>query len=253
MNTYEVLEEGAEQSSLVEDAPVLPPGEAWEFSDSHISVTAALQIGMPPFNVDSSLKSRVIVREIRNYTERETAAGTEIWGVSIRLMVAVQSAKLESKLTLPIVTAQAQLGLLEAHAHLSVRGFTDSGVFELGPGFEDLDVESYGKYTEASDKIRSYIGSHWASVAPVLLAKRLATPAGDAELEQAVISNAVVFAIYEGWSFDEFVRNHRQWSQDVVSQARETWRILDPETPTDEEPSRIAQARAHTIVDKLGG
>lgn len=226
--------------------------DTWEIADDQLSYSAALKMNLPVFTVDSSFQSRVLVRDVRRYARREVDGVVGEYGVAVRLVITVFALELEGALTVPVVAAQAELNLVSAHAKMTVLGFRDSKVGELLPSFEKLDIEGLQKYTQAADKIRSYISRNEAAVFPTLL-RQVPEPPGpdEEELATGVATARALRLIARRRSQKEALAGiPAGWEVFTTATAR-TYASITPGAPVDARPDAEAAKRAATWVGWL--
>lgn len=176
--------------------PVVPGRDDLDQSlitDEQLSVKGAAKLGLPVGTVAAGLDSRVLLRDVRIFTTRTSEGVVYEYGVGIRMVVTVSATKLESSLTLPMVAAQAELGIINATAKMTVDGFRDTGVVNLFPKFQQLDVQTYSNWTTSMDSVREYVQAHTEAIFPVLLRKSSANPTEPNYLEAVAISRALVW------------------------------------------------------------
>lgn len=243
-----VYEEADVTGSVAPDDLVLSD---WSSVDSQMSVTAAVKIGLPPAAVDMGLQSRVVLREIRRSGEVDVAGVRELWGVAIRLSVVVQGVKIDSRLTLPIIAAHAQLGTLSAQATITVAGFDDDRILALLPNFAEMNTETYSAYTSATDAIKRHIAKHPENLTPKRLGIVLSPRNVDEDLRTAAVQASAVRSIADGYTLERFYQRNRDLDADGRSIAHDVWRELTDGQGTDDYPSLTATARAQAILEPL--
>ncbi|WP_146076525.1 hypothetical protein [Rathayibacter sp. AY1A7] len=223
----------------------------WNSWDTSISVSAAVKIGLPPFEIDTKLKSKVILREIRRSCDIDNNGTTERWGLAIRLAITVQSTESEASISLPIIAAKAQLGILSARASITILGFDDDAVLDLLPNFSEMNTETYGKYTSATDVIKKYISKHPLQVVPTKLATILPQTGTEEELTTAAVQTSVVYSVASGDSLEKYFRRNRSLDSDSKTIASQVWSSLTDGQAAEEYPSDLANARAQKIISQL--
>ncbi len=218
--------------------------ESWQVRDDQLSYDAALKMSLPIASVDANFSRRVVLRDVCRYTERTAGNVTTVWGVAVRLTVTVWSTKLEGRLTLPMVAAQAQLGIVNASADLRVLGFKNNEVGKLLPKFETLDVGSYGEYTKASDAIVTFISEHEADIVPVVLKTFEKPPPKKERLTVAMGSARAVHFIARRKPLRDAIAGTTSWSEfgDAV---QATYAELVPGATMETRPTDAQADEAH--------
>lgn len=100
-----------------------------------------------------------LIHEARRFVriELDGEAPLEV-GVAVRLSAATLKTKGGLELTLPNLAARAQLSMGESRVGISVVGF-NGPLGSLLPAPKQLDVEAFGAYVEAFDRIQAFVFS----------------------------------------------------------------------------------------------
>lgn len=125
---------------------------------------------------DANLAKIGLIQETMKYTVRSNPSrpGVEqVYGVSVRLLVAATDWKSDVKVTVPSVAASGELGFRTARVKIQIRGY-DGDVGNLLPAPSALDVTSYTRYIVAYEKIQKKVISDERHHQPVLLEERVA-------------------------------------------------------------------------------
>lgn len=223
--------------------------ENWQVRDDQLSYNAAVKMNLPIADVSGEFSRRVILRDTCRYTEVRSGTTVTTWGVAVRLTVTVWAAKLEGQLTLPMVAAQAQLGMVKASADLRVLGFRSNAVGKLLPRFQTLDVGSYSEYTKASDEVSSFISEHPEDVVPVIL-KTFEPPAEGSGLLEAVGAARALRFLARRRSMRQAVEDLNAWPE-LAEAVKATYGEMSPESGLDDKPSSGAADRAAQWVSWL--
>lgn len=109
------------------------------------------------FSGTGKVVKRGLIEETKWYTNVEVDGKTLQYGVSVRLAVAATSISLDDfSLTLPNLSAAAQLGFTEARAGIYTHGFNGFSP-TLSPDKLDLSVENFADFKEAYNKTVAHV------------------------------------------------------------------------------------------------
>ncbi len=109
-----------------------------------LSVTAAGQLNIPVVgSISGGTSRRVIVLERTAYKEIEKENTKYQYGYAIRLAITVNKLTAETKLTLPFLTASAELGQIEAKWILQVVGLAGPKIDSAILPPKELNLETF--------------------------------------------------------------------------------------------------------------
>ena len=216
---------------------------SWEIYEELVEYGAAVRMNLPVAKVDAKLDRQVLVRDVMRYATVRRGDESHDYGVAIRLVVTVAAAKIDGELTLPVIAAKAELGMLSASARLRVIGYRNNDIGGMLPDFARLDVGNYGKYTEASDNIRAFIAKNKSFIFPVLLRTVEKPSSNEADLLQAVSRARALRAVANREPLDDVVRNSRDAWPEFASAVTEAYKNLAPGISDTDRPTK-AQADA---------
>lgn len=224
----------------------------WEIYDEQMSLDAALKLGLPVASASGTYATRVVVRDVRRFVRREEEGGVVAeYGVALRMVVRVSAKQLDLSLTLPMIAAQATLGMVAATARLQVMGSVDSAIGDLLPSFEELDVNSYSKYTQAVDDIRKYLAKHEEGIFPVLLRKVLPADSTEAALINAMATAYALKQIARRRSLDDaLAETPSDWDSFTLT-VRGTYDRFGAGSASSERPSSEVAGRADSWVSLI--
>lgn len=138
---------------------------------SVLSVDVAMKLGIPLGTTGGSFARRVFIQEYAKYTDILEGEGNVRWGVAIRWINDIKILKAEANISsLPILSASAQLGYIEASTKFQVVGIASKTITPLLPNNIELNVESYVRFKDAMDQIKKHIWDEDVVVSPTILA-----------------------------------------------------------------------------------
>jgi hypothetical protein len=248
-------QEAVTRAEAMEADPSTPAAadlENWQIRDDQLTYDAALKMNLPIATVDASFSRRVVLRDICRYTERTAGNVVTVWGVAVRLTVTVWSAKLDGRLTLPMVAAQAQLGMVNTSADLRILGFKNNEVGKLLPKFETLDVGSYGEYTKASDAVVAFISKRESNIVPVVLKTFEKPPPKKERLTQAIGSARATRFIARRKPLREALDSTSAWPE-LGDAVKATYAELVPDATMETRPTDAQADEAHKWWTWLDG
>ena len=158
-----------------------PPGvgdlASWSQENYQLSVSAAAHLGFPIAALSGDIKQDLLIFGTSRWTDVDSGDGHVYrFGISLRVLVQVQSVQAELDLTLPTIAASVQLGRAQASAQLIVRGYNSATLGKLLPPWQSFNVDSYSQYMSAVTAIQQEIMANDGSVVPQLLATTVAAP-----------------------------------------------------------------------------
>lgn len=120
-----------------------------------LSVTAAGQLNIPVVgSVSGGINRRVIVLERTAYKEIEKQDKTKYqYGYAIRLVITVNKLTAETKMSLPFLTASAELGQIEAKWTLQVMGLAGSKIDAAILPPKELNLETFVLANQSLDSL----------------------------------------------------------------------------------------------------
>lgn len=159
-------------------AASLPPAPApddlgnLEQENYQLEVNAAISLGFPIATLSSNLSHAALLLGSTRYKDVIGPDGHVYrFGVALRALIVVSSAKIDCALTAPIVAAKVQLNAAEASAQMLVQGY--KGQLTL-PAWQDFDLDSYSAYMKAVSDIQAKIMGNPDNIAPELLGTSVA-------------------------------------------------------------------------------
>ena len=233
--------EGPDVRSLDVDRPADVPGrddlDQSEITDDQMSVDVALDLKLPVIDIKGKAQRRVLVRDVRQFAVRQVGDETIEYGFSIRMVITAAADTLDANLTIPMVTASAQLGRLSAAAKMQVVGYRDKAILQLFPQFATLDVDNYGEYTRAIDRIRAHISKKPEKIWPVELRKYGASQADP--LLDGVVSAYAIRSLYARKSISQVMQGQPKEQLGIV---RKIYAELAGISSDDERPENTLDA-----------
>lgn len=119
-----------------------------------LSVTAAGQLNIPVIgSVSGGFNRRVIVLERTAYKEIDRDTTKYQYGYAIRLAITVNRLTAEAKMTLPFLTASAELGQIEAKWILQVSGLAGSKIDGAVLPPKELNLETFVLANQSLDSL----------------------------------------------------------------------------------------------------
>ncbi|WP_194397135.1 hypothetical protein [Microbacterium atlanticum] len=219
----------------------------WRLFDSQLSVSAALEAGFNVGQISAGYQARVIVRELSKSVEKDVANGVERWGTAIRLVIVAESKSFDGQLSVPMVTAKAELSQLSARCELLLRGVdeNDNKPFELIPDLNTLSVETLPKYSEAMDAIRKYLGKTPGAIKPARLSTILRSDQEQILLKNAAAKLMMLAGLLDGYSGSRYYS--RIDNEALRRRVADEWASFDPASANDQRPSAEAVRRADLL------
>jgi hypothetical protein len=164
-------------SATLPAVPAVADLASWSQENYQLSVKAAAHLGFPIATSSDDVRRDLLIFGTSRWTDVDSGDGHVYrFGISLRVLVQVQSVEAELDLTLPAVAASVQLGRAQASAQLIVRGYNSSTLGKLLPPWQSFTVDSYSQYMAAISAIQQEIMNNDGSIVPQLLATTVAAP-----------------------------------------------------------------------------
>lgn len=214
----------------------------WEDENYVLTVDAAADLGFAVGSISGSYQQEVLIHGSARWGDVHDGAGnTYRFGVALRALVIVSAANIDGALTLPVIAAKAQLGLVTATGELLVRGYKgDPGSL---PDLSTFDVDGFNKYRVAVDSLRDKILNDAANIQPVLLATD-AVDSQSSSPEEAVGVTYALTAVANGMSLDRALGRLAVHSQVMRAAIRQVYAARiggDDATAPDSAESKAAR------------
>jgi hypothetical protein len=120
-----------------------------------LSATRAAKLSIPVAgNIGGGTERRVIIKErVGSKTVRGNSGKQYKFGYAIRFCVTVNKWDAKFQATIPAISAQAELGNIQASWMMNVRGITGEKIDSILPSPKDLKVETYIEAMRAIDDL----------------------------------------------------------------------------------------------------
>jgi len=131
-------------------------------------------------SVQGGADRRVIVYEWTRYKAHTDSSGVELrYGFVVRFCLTINKVDATAKLSLPFLSAQAQMGQIEAAWMMQVRGLTGPKINAVVLPPQELSVETFVLAKQSLEKVISAIDDASTKFVPGILLARVdpATPA----------------------------------------------------------------------------
>ena len=217
----------------------------WDFDGQ---VAGAL--GFAISTIRFSGRQRVLISEFSRSKEVGPPGKSVRYGVAVRLLVQVTQTELNANLSLPIVAAQAQMGLTSASSSLSVHGYVGNLSGKILPD-QDFNVESYVALMHSVAELQDIVTNNVQHIRPVLLEVPDVVVDLLQERQKAI---GVVWAlsnIADGRSYAQAMNKFALPPDAVISAIQNTYRDLLGTDSHDAKPWNEIQQKAELELGKL--
>jgi len=120
-----------------------------------LSVESATNLGLPVAVVSTAYKRHIFVQQFQRYKAIEEGDERVLVGVGVRWMLDVQQLDTKASLTnILMLTASAQLGLVQAEAKFDVIGMSSPQIDKAIPDQTMFNIDSYAQYSKALQTIK---------------------------------------------------------------------------------------------------
>lgn len=218
-----------------------------------LSVTAALDANIPVVGSGSiGALRRVIVLERVGYDERALPdGGTEHVGFAIRLCVTVNKLDANVKLSLPFITASAQLGTTEAVWTLQIVGLSGPKIAAVEIIPTELNVETFVLAKQSLQKLVEALSDAQTRVVPKVIARLGAPGTVEAKYLPIVAQAAAVASIARRWSVQEAANRYSWDLTSIPSSFAATYQDLARISSISERPGNEAVAAAARVLGNI--
>lgn len=110
------------------------------------------------FSGETEMQRVGVVQEAKSFAVVQKDGKEVEVGVAVRLQVKADKFSASAQVTIPNITAEAQLGLSRADMEISVRGFSGP-LGKLLPAPKSVDITSYTEYLDAFREIQAHVFS----------------------------------------------------------------------------------------------
>ena len=216
-----------------------------------LSASRAGELNIPVAgSVGGSFNRRVVVYEWTRFKRLEDSEGVEHrYGYVIRFCLTVNKWDAQGKLTLPFLSAQAEIGNIQASWLMQVRGLVGPMIDAVVLPPRELDVETFVIAKQSLDSVITAINDPSTSFSPGVLLATVDPSAPETDYRQAAIKAFATFNLSRGRSLDRTLA--RLGSTDPVAndEIADVFAFFGISAPN-EAPSNEARQRARLL---LGG
>ncbi|MBO9714417.1 hypothetical protein [Sphingomonas sp.] len=192
--------------ALAADTPTPAPAptlaELGELSSSSydLSVNQAGQLGIPVIgSVSGGASRRVVVLEWSRFKEfPEADGGIARYGFTVRFCLTVNKWNADLKVSLPFLSAQAELGNIQATWKMEVRGLAGPKINAAVILPQPLSVETFVIARQSLETIVAAINDPTTSYIPGLMISRTPPDTGEQKLRKSAVEAYALYAIYKG-------------------------------------------------------
>jgi len=139
-----------------------------------LEASFAAKLGFPVTTMSTDDKLEVMLYGLTRYRDVVHKRHTYRYGVAIRVLLEIYDNQLDGDLTLPVVAAKAQLGVVSASAQLLLYGYTGD-LSDTLPNWQSFDVDSYADYLKSVSVLQGKVFGDPSKMRPVLLSSTLAS------------------------------------------------------------------------------
>jgi hypothetical protein len=168
-----------------------------------LSLTRAAKLGIPVIgDIGGGTSRRVVVMEWTRFKEITHTDGLDYrFGYAIRFCLTVSKVDANTKLTLPFLSAQAELGNIQAAWQMQVRGLAGQKIDEAVAPPKQLSVETFVIAQQSLEKIIAAIRDPSTRLLAGTLLARSDPLSAETRLRRAVLDSYAVSAIARGRTF----------------------------------------------------
>jgi len=236
-------------SATLPTPPAVGDLASWSQENYQLSVKAAAHLGFPITTLSGAIRQDLLIFGTSRWTDVDSGDGHVYrFGISLRVLVQVQSLEAELDLSLPTIAASVQLGRAQASAQLVVRGYNSSSLGKLLPPWQSFTVDSYSQYMSAISAIQQQIMDDDGSIVPQLLATTVAAPTLPSS-SQSIGTVLALRGIADGSRLKSLLSSDDADPPEVQDSITQTYSDLG--LGPDDEPSAQAQENARRDLGPL--
>lgn len=139
-----------------------------------LDASLAAALGFPVATMSTDDKLNVMLYGLTRYRDVVHKRHTYRYGVAIRVLLEIYDDQVGGDLTLPVIAAKAQLGVVSASAQLLLYGYTGD-LSDTLPNWQSFDVNSYADYLKSVSALQGRVFGDPSKMRPVLLSSTLAS------------------------------------------------------------------------------
>jgi hypothetical protein len=216
-----------------------------------LSITAALDANIPVLGVSGDLNRRVIVLERAVYKIVMDGETTLHYGYAIRFCLTVNKFDAKLKLTLPILTASAELGIVEAKWVLQIRGLAGPKITAAILPPTELNVETFVLIKQSLTAAIDAVNDATTVFKAEPIAKIVPIPDEEKDLRGSAVKSFALTAIQAGRSLqaarDRLGSDEAFDNDTLASVYNQILGILDPQL----EPNGDQKKKARGFLGQI--
>lgn len=245
--------DGAQDGARAGDIPQ-SPAELGELTSSSydLSVTRAGELNIPVVgSVGGGTSRRVVVLEWTRFKRLTEADGTELrYGFAIRFCLTVNKWSADLKLSLPFLSAQAELGNIQAAWTMEVRGLTGTKVNAAVLPPQPLSVETFVTARQSLEGIVAAINDPSTTFVPGILLSKTNPLGRDSRLRKSAIEAYALYSVFKGRNADRAVSGLTLKAPEEADSIRAVYESLDAPAGA-EVPPESSRATARLILNGI--
>jgi len=212
-----------------------------------LTATSAAQLGIPVAgSVQGGSERRVVVYEWTRYKGLVDGSGVEYrYGFVIRFCLTVSKWDAQAKVSLPFLSAQAQMGQIQASWMMQVRGLVGSKINEVVLPPQELDVETFVLAKQSLDKAIKAIDDPTTRFIPGIILGKTDPAQPDTVYSSAAVRAFAASSVARGRSRAEAISrlaNRNDSAIDIITETYDFFGVGDPTAKPDEQARQHAQS-----------
>lgn len=258
-SSLEGLPLGDPTEDRVDDAPIVgdipqTPAELGELTSSayDLSVTRAGELNIPVVgSIGGGTSRRVVILEWTRFKRLPQPDGSELrYGFAIRFCLTVNKWNADLKISLPFLSAQAELGNIQAAWTMEVRGLVGAKIDATVLPPQPLSVETFVTARQSMEGIVGAISDPTTRFVPGILLSKTNPLGRDAQLRKSAVEAYALYCISRGRASARAESDLPMKSPDEGDLIRSVYDLL--EVPNGAEaPSQAARDAARLILSGI--
>lgn len=217
-----------------------------------LSVTRAGELNIPVAgSVSGGSSRRVVVYEWTRFKPLVDGTGvTYRYGYVIRFCLTVNKWNAKSQLSLPFLSAQAQLGNIQASWMMQIRGLVGPKIDEVVLPPQELKVETFVIAKQSIEKVIRAVNDPSTSFRSGVLLATIDPNSNEEKFWASVVTSYAIYSLRKGRSAVEAIDRLGLNDPQAEDFIRDTYANLGVDNPT-ADPPRQARSTAQRIMQGI--
>lgn len=217
---------------------------------SKLSLSVAAKLGIPFGSAEGSYSRKILVQEYAKYVDIREGDGKVRWGIAIRWISNIKVLDAKANLSsLPVISASAELGYVEASSKFQVRGMSSQRITELMPDDMELSIENYLELKDALEAIKGEIWSDQTTISPTVLSIHSdVRDESESKYHEALAASWALNRVKKGHTLNRALSDDPIGTSDTQETITSVYSDIIGTTDRNVEPDSVARDRAKKVL-----